>query len=69
MDEYFEPVAKEVQKWIDDCAPYLFGFLIKKFWENIGLKGFSEDEIWAGSFFGLGLNVIKQEGNDQVFAV
>jgi hypothetical protein len=61
VEEYFEPAAKEAQKWIDDCALYLFGFLIKNFWEGIGQEHFQEDEIWAGSFFTLGLNVVTQE--------
>jgi hypothetical protein len=65
VEEYFEPVAKEVQKWIDDCAMYLFGYLIRRFQHEIEEKRFHEDEIWAASFFNLGLNVVKQEGDDQ----
>ena len=61
VERYFDSVAKEVQKWIDDCALYLFGFLIRKFWVSIGEEHFQEDEIWAGSFFNLGLNVVRQE--------
>lgn len=65
VNEYFERAAKEAQKWIDDTALYLFGFLIRSFRRGIEVKGFREDEIWAGHFFNLGLNVIRQERGRQ----
>ncbi|TSC76768.1 MAG: hypothetical protein G01um101429_1121 [Parcubacteria group bacterium Gr01-1014_29] len=66
VEEYFDLAAKEVQKWIDDTALYLFRFLIRSFRNGIEVEGFREDEIWAGHFFDLGLNVVKQEGSSQL---
>ena len=61
VEEYFERATKEAQKWIDDTALYLFGFLIRRFSEGIEQRHFTEDEIWAGHFFTLGLNVVRRE--------
>ena len=57
--KYFVPIAKEVGKWIDDCALFIFGYLVRKFAENVLVEKAEEKEIWVTSFFNLTLNVIK----------
>lgn len=58
--QYFAPVAKEVDKWRDDCALFVFGYLVKKFSEQVIFKGGKEKEIWVASFFNLTINVFKE---------
>lgn len=57
---YFARVAKEVEKWIDDCGLFIFGYLVRKFAENVLKEKEEEAEIWVTSFFTLGVNVIKR---------
>lgn len=58
--QYFSPVAKEVEKWIDDCALFVFGYLVRTFAENVLAEKKREEEIWVTSFFTLGVNIVKR---------
>jgi hypothetical protein len=57
---YFELIAKHVEKWIDDCGLFIFGFLVRKFSENVLRQNLSEEEIWVVSAFDTCINVVKQ---------
>lgn len=60
VDQYFEPVAKEVKKWIDDTGLFIFGYLVRRFWKSVIAEKGKEEEIWVTSFFNLGINVVQQ---------
>jgi len=59
-DEYFDPVVKEVRKWVDDTGLFIFGFLVRRFWGEVLRLGRREDEIWITSFFNLNINVVER---------
>lgn len=61
--EYFEPIAKEVSKWIDDCALFIFGYLVRRFWTQVVERQLSEDQIWVTSFFNLNINIVQRAEN------
>jgi len=63
--KYFIPVAKEVDKWRDDCSLFVFGYLVKKFAENVIIKQKEEKEIWVASFFNLTINIFKKKETTQ----
>jgi hypothetical protein len=58
--EYFEPIAKEVSKWIDDCALFIFAYLVRRFWEEVLRVQRREDQIWVTSFFNLNINIVQR---------
>ena len=58
--KHFVDIAKEAQKWVDDCCLFLFGYLVRKFWQNVVAKQEYEEEIWATSLFSMNLNVIHR---------
>ena len=60
VQEYFEPIAKEVSKWVDDCALFGFGYLVRNFWNEVLATGRREDEIWITSFFNLNINIVQR---------
>jgi hypothetical protein len=49
-----------VAKWADDCALFIFGYLVKKFAENVLEEKTKEQVIWVTSFFDLTINEIKR---------
>lgn len=56
----FENVwSVEVVKWIDDCALFVFGYLVRKFWKEVVKQRSREDEIWVTSFLNLDINAVK----------
>lgn len=57
--KYFAPISQEVAKWIDDCALFIFGYLVRKFAEQVLATQRQEDQIWVTSFFNLTLNIVK----------
>lgn len=57
---FFVPITQELQKWIDDCALFVFGYLVRKFSENVLVENLPEEEIWVASFFNLTINVIRR---------
>lgn len=58
--KYFAPVAREVKKWLDDCALFIFGYLVRQFAANVIIKKEEEQEIWVTSFFNLTVNVVQR---------
>ncbi len=58
--KYFNPIAKQVARWIDDCALFVFGYLVKKFADNVLVEKQHEEEIWVTSLFNLTVNVVKK---------
>lgn len=59
-EKYFNPVAKEVAKWRDDCALFIYGYLVKNFAESVLEKRKKEQVIWVTSFFNLTINEIRR---------
>lgn len=57
--EYFPALACEVVKWVDDTGLFIFGYLVRNFWEKIQERGKKEEEIWVTSFMPT-INVVKQ---------
>jgi len=60
VEEHFEAAIKDSNKWLEDCALFTYGYLVRKFWGTVLEKGRREDEIWVTSLFGLNLNIVKQ---------
>jgi hypothetical protein len=59
-ERHFEAVAKEVEKWTDDCGLFVFGYLVRKFSRNVLTQNMSEEEIWVVSSYDPCLNVVKR---------
>ncbi|MBI2033532.1 MAG: hypothetical protein HYT13_00310 [Candidatus Liptonbacteria bacterium] len=60
VEKHFEAAIRESVKWLDDCALFTYGYLVRNFWEIVLERGRREDEIWVTSLFGLNLNVVKR---------
>ena len=60
VEKFFEPVAREVFKWEGDCFLFIFGFLVRRFSEELVRRGRQEEEIWVASFFNLTVFVMKK---------
>ena len=58
--QYYRRVAREVSRWRDDCALFTFGYLVRKFAENVLKERKRETEILVSSFFNLTVNVIQR---------
>lgn len=56
----FSAVATEAIKWIDDRALFVFGYLVRKFWEQVVKEKTREDQIWVTNFFDMSLNVVEK---------
>lgn len=59
-ENFFEPIVKEAIKWIDDCALFVFGYLVRIFSENVLKERLTEEEIWVTSFFDLNVNRVRR---------
>lgn len=59
-ETFFESIVKEVAKWIDDCALFVFGYLVRIFSENVLKEQLTEEEIWVTSFFDLNVNRVTR---------
>lgn len=59
-EKHFMTIAKEAQKWVDDCCLFLFAYLVRKFWENVIAEEMYEEEIWVTNLFTMNLNVIHR---------
>lgn len=64
-ERHFSNIAREVRKWIDDCALFTFGYIVRKFSKKVLETGRLEDEIWVTSFFDLTLNIIRRPKQSQ----
>ena len=60
VEKCFTAIAKEAQRWNDDCIPFLCGYLVRRFWEKVIAKGMYEEEIWVTSHYTMNLNVIHR---------
>jgi hypothetical protein len=56
----FEVVAKEVEKWTDDCGLFVFGYLVRKFSKNVLTQNMAEEEIWVISSYDPCMNVVRR---------
>jgi hypothetical protein len=60
VEQHFTEIAREAAQWSGDRALFLFGFLVRQFWENVIKEKMFEAEIWVTSFFDQQLNVIER---------
>ncbi len=56
-------LAKRISKWINDCGLFIFGYLVREFWQKIvdlhEQEGKDlEDEIWVSSIFHINVNIM-----------
>ncbi len=58
-EKHYVDIAIEIGKQIDDQAIFIFGYLVRKFWENVVKEKYREDEIWVTNFFDLVVNVLE----------
>ena len=56
--KYFEPVAREIFKWMGDWFLFVFGFLVRQFSEHLTNLGYPEEEIWVTTFWNLTISVM-----------
>lgn len=57
--KYFCQIAYEAEHWLDDCSLFVFGFLVRKFYQEVLQQQIDkqEAEIWVTSFLDLSVNV------------
>ena len=60
VDNHYEFITKEVEKWVDDTGMFVFCFLVRKFWENVIATKSREVEIWTANFFNMNLNIVRE---------
>ena len=58
--QYFADIAREVNKWIDDRALFIFAYLVKQFAEQVLVEQLYEKEIWVTNLFDQNLNIIRR---------
>jgi hypothetical protein len=51
--QYFEPVAREIFKWMGDWFLFVFGYLVRKFAAKLAEGGKPEKVIWVATFWNL----------------
>jgi hypothetical protein len=51
--EYFEPVARDIFKWMGDWFLFVFGYLVRKFASHLAERGKPEKVIWVATFWNL----------------
>lgn len=56
---YFSDIVREAEHWLDDCALFVFGFLVRQFGQEVlrQQKEKQEAEIWVTHFLDLSVNV------------
>ncbi|OGZ54446.1 MAG: hypothetical protein A3B25_00715 [Candidatus Ryanbacteria bacterium RIFCSPLOWO2_01_FULL_48_26] len=59
-EKHFAAIARETIKWTDNCALFIFAYLVREFSQEVLKTGKLEEEIWVMSLFGVTLNVIKK---------
>lgn len=60
VEKYFTKIAREAAQWSGDRALFVFGYLVRQFWQNVIEQKMFEAEIWVTSFFDQQLNVIER---------
>lgn len=58
--QHFADIAKEVNKWIDDRALFIFAYLVKQFADQVLIEQLYEKEIWVTNLFDQNLNVVRR---------
>lgn len=53
VQKYFEPVAREIFKWMGDWFLFVFGYLVRKFAARLSQQGKPEQVIWVTTFWNL----------------
>lgn len=61
--QHFQAVAKRVTRWMDDCALFIFGYLVRAFSERVLREKMSEKEILVVSFLDPYVNVVRRLSN------
>lgn len=51
--KYFEPVAREIFKWMGDWFLFIFGYLVRNFAARLTQRGKPEQVIWVTTFWNL----------------
>jgi|GEM_PF-1601838 hypothetical protein len=51
--KYFEPVAREIFKWMGDWFLFVFGYLVRQFAARLTQKGKPEQVIWVTTLWNL----------------
>jgi hypothetical protein len=59
IKNHYVEIAKETIKWFDDTVLFCFGYLVRRFWNQVVEAGRKEDEIWVTSLLDLGINVMQ----------
>lgn len=56
---YYSDIAREAEHWLDDCALFFFGYLVRKFGQKVlqQREERQEAEIWVTHFLDLSVNV------------
>jgi len=57
---HFQELAKRVARWNDDCALFIFGYLVRIFSERVLRENMSEKEILVVSFLDPYVNVVRR---------
>ena len=61
IKQHYADITKEADKWSNDVVLFIFGYLIRKFWEKgVVEEGLKEYVIWATSFYDLFVNVVTR---------
>lgn len=63
VEHYFVGIAREVNKWIDDRALFIFAYLVHKFAEKVLVEQLYEQEIWVTNLFNQNLVVTSRVEN------
>ncbi len=59
-ERHFAKVVREAAKWVDDCALFIFSYLVREFSQRVLQLARLEEEIWVTSFFDMTLNTVKK---------
>lgn len=58
--QHYSAIAAETIKWVDDRALFVFGYLVRKFWQRVLKEKIKESQIWVTNFFDMVLNVVEK---------
>lgn len=60
VKKHFADIAREVNKWIDDRALFIFAYLVRQFGEKVLTEQLYEKEIWVTNLFNQNLNIVRR---------
>ena len=64
VEQHFADITREINKWIDDRALFIFAYLVRKFGKKVLTEQLYEKEIWVINLFDQNLNVIRRIESD-----